>query len=89
MLDDVKPPEVLMVNKNVFVSCLRALGTFLDVKSENFETFRQSDILPIESRRVILDLLKHDLQVISQITHALEASMDYDIPPDESKGFLN
>lgn len=90
MTDEIiKPPEVIMVNKNIFIACVRALGVFLDTASENFESFRRSEHISPDNKRLILNIIQHDLKSIGQITHALEASMDFKISPDESKGLLN
>lgn len=69
--------EILTVNKDMFLDCIRALSVFIDNSSDSFQNIKTSKDLPPDTRRVILKVLRSNIESVSAVMLALEASMTH------------
>ena len=69
-----KEEHGMVVNKNIFMSSLKTLGTLMEVTADNLEYIHKSDIDPI-LKQDILHMLSEQLRGISLISQGFETSV--------------
>ena len=80
--------ETLLVNKDVYIVSIRALGVLLEELSDTFEKVRVAKY-DKEYKKLILNILGTEITILSQISRGFESSLDTTIEPDPNKGFIN
>lgn len=85
---NLKPEDIIVLHKETFLSCMTALGIYLGNTFDYLAQIEGSG-LSEESKKMLSDILKSDLQTIGNISQALETSMDYKIETDFKKEYLN
>ena len=67
--------EIIAVDKHIFLDCIRALSVFVDTTSDSYQNVKTAEDLTPAAKRVVLKVLKNNIESISAIMLALEASM--------------
>lgn len=84
-----EPPEVIVVHKETFLACIKALTIYLSNSFDYYNQVKKSGLDP-QAKKMMLDILKTDLDTIGNVSNALEQSMDYKAEVDVVKNeFIN
>lgn len=83
-----RPEEVIVLHKGTFIACIQALGIYLGNTFDYLSKIQNAE-LNNESKTLLLEILKSDLEIIGNIGNALESSMDYKREVDLKNNRLN
>lgn len=67
--------EVIGVNKEMFLDCIRALTAFVDSTSDSYQNVKDSTEMDPAARRLVMKVLKGNIESVSAVMLALEACM--------------
>jgi predicted patatin/cPLA2 family phospholipase len=87
--DVEQPPEVLVVNKEVYLASFQALCVFLESASESYTNVSNAPIKDKETKKAILSIIASHIEAIQRIGEGFEASLQNPTEQDLTKIFLN